>query len=286
MDRKISQLSRLSHCHSPTSGQFKCHWLSKTAPHMPKHMWVHGGGQLRSQTRVLNFDTSRRNGTKHVYNAFLSLTLTPDFWEGTQQGFVLVQTKSMPLLPEIAWTWFQGTDPPLCICCVQGSERGSEWGRNTGRSLLNYYRRINAGLRWSPDDYELYYVWQWDLNIHLRKASSSSAARPDHTLQRWMEQRGVEEHHLIPCPESTGPTHHLYPVCGKQPFETHLLIAPNGIIKVMYVWDKSMQRDEPGNQRLPLKIRDSAFVIKILRNKVSKRMKKCILHKRLPPKRK
>lgn len=53
-----------------------------------------------------------------------------------------------------------------------------------------------------------------------------------------------------------------------------------------HVWDKSMQQEEPGNQRLRFMIRDSAFVIKILKNKVLKGMKSCVLHKYLHQKRK
>lgn len=53
-----------------------------------------------------------------------------------------------------------------------------------------------------------------------------------------------------------------------------------------HVWDKSMQQEESGNQWLLFMIRDSAFVIKILKNKVFERMKSCVLHKYLHQKRK
>lgn len=66
--------------------------------------------------------------------------------------------------------------------------------------------------------------------------------RPDPALLRWREQWGVEEHHLIPSPESTGPTHHLYPVWESgllKPICSKLPIASS----------KTLMRQEPATRR-------------------------------------
>lgn len=55
-------------------------------------------------------------------------------------------------------------------------------------------------------------VTMWPWNTLEEDPTLPQAVRPDPTLQRWREQWGVEEHHLIPAPESNRPTHHLYPV--------------------------------------------------------------------------
>lgn len=113
------------------------------------------------------------------------------------------------------------------------------------------------------------HVGQCDLEAHSRRTSSSSGCWSGPHPAAMEEQWGVEEHHLIPAQESTRPTHHLYPVWGKQPFENHLLIAPNGIIKATH---------ETGRVRKPA-TRDSELVIKSLKNKVLKRIKSYTLYK-------
>lgn len=81
---------------------------------MLKHVWVlrTDPSNVLSEANVPVSDTFMQwIGAKHVNNVFLYLMLALDFWEKAQEELFQVQTRSMCLLPDIAWTWFQGSDP-------------------------------------------------------------------------------------------------------------------------------------------------------------------------------
>lgn len=126
----------------------------------------------------------------------------------------------------------------------------------------------------------LQHVWQCDLETHLRETSSSSG-RPSGPHPVEMEgAAGGGRSPFDPCSREHQAYTSSISCLGKAAFWNPSVHSSQWHHQ-RHVWDKSMQQEESGNQWLLFKIRDSAFVIKILKNKVLERMKSHILHKYL-----
>lgn len=81
------------------------------------------------------------------------------------------------------------------------------------------------------------------------RTTSSSSGRRSRTppCGELREQRGVEEHHLIPAPES-GPTHHLYPVWENSLLKPICSSLPTASSKTLMRQEHARRRArKPGN---------------------------------------
>lgn len=126
------------------------------------------------------------------------------------------------------------------------------------------------------------HVWQYNLETHLRKTSSSSSPSVRTPPCRDGGSNGGWKNTIWSLLQGAPGLHIIYILFWKAVFWNPSAHSSQWYHQ-RHVWDKSMQEEQAANHRLLFMIRDSAFVINH-KYKVLDRMKSCILHKYLTKK--